>query len=76
MTASAGPDRIALPDFSNARWFKSSASGNNGACVEVAVIGEYVGVRNSKDPSKTPHVYTHAEWHAFLEGVKAGEFDL
>ena len=57
--------------LSNLRWFKSSASAS-GACVEVAHLpGGGVAVRDSKDRSKAPHVYTRREWEAFLAGAKA-----
>jgi hypothetical protein len=63
-------------DLNNLRWFKSSASAS-GACVEVAHLpGGGVAVRDSKDRSKTPHVYTRREWEAFLTGAKNGEFDV
>ena len=62
--------------LSNLRWFKSSASAS-GACVEVAHLpGGGVAVRDSKNRSKAPHVYTRREWEAFVIGVKNGEFDL
>jgi hypothetical protein len=62
--------------LSNLRWFKSSASAS-GACVEVAHLpGGGVAVRDSKDRSKAPHVYTRREWEAFVIGVKNGEFDM
>jgi len=62
--------------LSNLRWFKSSASAS-GACVEVAHLpGGGVAVRDSKDLSKAPHVYTRREWAAFVIGVKHGEFDV
>jgi Domain of unknown function (DUF397) len=58
-------------------WFTSSFSAA-GACVEVAVLPDRAGVavRDSKDRSRPPHFYTRDEWHAFVAGVKAGEFDL
>jgi hypothetical protein len=57
-------------------WFKSRASGANN-CVEVAHLPEGgVALRDSKDRSKAPHVYTRDEWAAFLIGAKNGEFDL
>ena len=62
--------------LSNLRWFKSSASAS-GACVEVAHLpGGGVAVRDSKDRSNAPHVYTRREWEAFVIGVKNGEFDV
>ena len=63
-------------DLNNLRWFKSSASAS-GACVEVAHLpGGGVAVRDSKDRSKAPHVYTRREWEAFVIGVKNGEFEV
>jgi hypothetical protein len=59
-------------------WRKATASGNGGgSCVEVMITGQAVKVRDTKDAGTGPvHVYTHAEWTAFLDGVKKGEFDL
>jgi hypothetical protein len=61
--------------WDDARWFKADDSGDHG-CVEVAFAGGEVGVRDTKDRSKAPHVFTEHEWACFLAGVKAGEFDL
>jgi hypothetical protein len=59
-----------------ARWVKSSFSGDNGTCVEVAVVGEdRIGVRNSNRPDAGTVTFTRAELAAFLAGAKAGEFD-
>lgn len=59
-------------------WRKSSFSNGNGGnnCVEVYVSPFDGGtvVRNSKRPEGRA-VFTAAEWAAFIEGVKAGEFD-
>ncbi|MFD8557244.1 DUF397 domain-containing protein [Streptosporangium canum] len=77
-------------DLSNARWVKSSFSGDNGGnCVEVAELkdvtsgpghkaehAELIAVRDSKDPEGPKLFFTPAEWDAFVNGVKAGEFDL
>ncbi len=58
------------------RYIKSSFSGAAG-CVEVRKFSDgMVGVRDSKDKSKPPHVFTPEEWVAFVAGVRAGEFDL
>lgn len=64
------------PEASNISWFKSSASSVTG-CVEVAHLpGGLVGLRDSKDRDKRPHVFDQHEWAAFVTGVKNGEFDL
>lgn len=57
-------------------WRKAAASASNGACVEVAMLADGVAVRDSKDPSGPVLRYTLREWEAFLDGAKAGEFDL
>jgi hypothetical protein len=56
-------------------WVKSSLSFANGNCTEVAALpGGAVGVRNSRDP-ETVLRFAADEWHAFLGGVRNGEFD-
>lgn len=45
-------------------------------CVEVAVVKDFVLVTDSKNPDGAPLVYTKREWQMFLDGVRAGEFDL
>jgi hypothetical protein len=37
--------------------------------------GGDIAVRNSRDPDGPTLVYTQAEIHALLQGVKDGEFD-
>jgi hypothetical protein len=61
-----------IPD---AVWRKSSFSGHQGNCVEVAKLdsGE-VAVRNSRFPAGPALVFTPAEWTAFVSGVEYGEF--
>jgi len=57
-------------------WIKSSLSFANGDCVEVASLPEgEIGVRNSRDSAGPVLRFTPAEWHAFLGGVRNGEFD-
>lgn len=62
-------------DLTNARWHKSSRSGGNGNCVEVAILGEGVAVRDTKNRDGGTLEFTHAEWAAFTAGVRDGEFD-
>ena len=63
--------------FSDEDFRKSSLSRHSKRiCVQVAIKSEGVGVRDSKDPSKTTLQFTPEEWNAFIGGVKVGEFDL
>lgn len=57
-------------------YHKSSHSGQNGQCVEVAKTADGGRwLRDSKNPSQPAHYFTAAEWTAFIRGVKDGEFD-
>jgi hypothetical protein len=48
----------------------------NGNCVEVADLpGGEIGVRNSRNSAGPVLRFTSDEWHAFLGGVRNGEFD-
>ncbi|GAA0434043.1 hypothetical protein Acor_08370 [Acrocarpospora corrugata] len=67
--------------FSN--WRKSSHSSGGDNCVEVATAGNpggsdpVIGVRDSKQHGRGPVLeFTPAEWRAFVNAVKDGEFDL
>lgn len=67
-----------IPDFSVARWEKSSYSGGNGGeCVEFsrsfAAMG-VVPVRDSKDPHGPALVFERAAFAAFVTAVRDGEF--
>ncbi len=53
--------------FSNYKWVH--------ACVLVAIKNDVIGLRDSKDLNKITLQFTVSEWQAFIEGVKAGEFD-
>lgn len=58
-------------------WVKSSYSGGNGACVEVASPAPLVvAVRDSKDPHGPALSFTPASWSAFVADVSGGEFDI
>jgi hypothetical protein len=59
----------------NQKWQKSSLSGEAG-CVEVRRDGSLIRVRDTKDPLGPVLRFTLREWHAFLGGVRNGEFDI
>jgi Domain of unknown function (DUF397) len=63
------------PERASLVWRKARLSTNNGACVEVASVVGKIALRDSKDPGGPVLVYTPAEWEAFLDGAKRGEFD-
>lgn len=52
------------------------STGANATCVDVAVHGTTVAVRDSKDPTGPVLRFSFAEWRVFLRGVRAGEFEL
>ena len=65
-----------VPEGSGSDWVKSSLSLANGNCVEVKNLpGGGIGVRNSRDREGAVLSFTPDEWHAFLGGVRYGEFD-
>jgi hypothetical protein len=67
-------DQVNLDD---AQWRTSTASGDNGQCVEVATnLPGIVAVRDSKHRHGPALVFTREEWKAFLLGAKRSEFDV
>jgi hypothetical protein len=65
--------------FPDAAFRKSTMSGKfdgNSDCVEVAIVADAIGVRDSKNRSQSPLQFSRSEWIAFIKGVKAGEFDV
>lgn len=60
-------------DLSKAAWRKSSWSGVNNNCVEVAGnVPDVVAVRDSKDPHGPALAFAPVNWTAFTAAVKAG----
>ena len=65
-----------MSSLNDVRWRRSSRCDNSGgSCVEVAFLGAQVVARDSKDSDGAPLVFDRAEWAAFIDGVKLGDFD-
>lgn len=62
----------------NLVWRKAKRSTAQGSdCVEVADLpAGGAAVRDSKNPHGPMLEFTPAEWRAFLDGAKKGEFDI
>ncbi|WP_347696463.1 DUF397 domain-containing protein [Nonomuraea sp. B12E4] len=64
-------------ELTTAAWRKSSFSGDNGNCLEVAPLSKgRVGIRDTEQSNMQPYVVSASVWDAFTKAVKAGEFDF
>ncbi|MFI1735207.1 DUF397 domain-containing protein [Streptomyces acidicola] len=61
-------------DLSLARWRKSSYSGGANDCVEIAELEARVAVRDSKDLSRQPLLFSRSAMHALVSGIQDGAF--
>lgn len=58
------------------QWRKARASANGGGnCVEMAVAGRIVLVRNSRDPEGAVLAFAAVEWDAFVRVARGGAAD-
>jgi hypothetical protein len=77
---------MTTPDLSHLAWRKSSYSGANGSCVEVAPVpgagvpgagaADAIAVRDTKDRRGPALTFTSRQWRSFAAGIKAGELGL
>ncbi|RCG23948.1 DUF397 domain-containing protein [Sphaerisporangium album] len=67
------PDQVELAGVS---WRKSSFSGGGNDCVEIATINDTVALRDSKRPGGPLLRFSHREWNAFLDHLRAGDLVL
>lgn len=64
------------PPSTSLEWAKSSYSGNNANCVEVAVLpAGGRALRDSKTPSGPIVTLSDSNFATFIAGAGAGEFD-
>jgi hypothetical protein len=62
-------------DPSDLLWRKSAHSIHNN-CVEIAFSTGEVFVRSSNDPRGPVLTFSAAEWSAFVQAVRDGDFDV
>lgn len=68
--------RVKPVDWTRVTWIKSTRSNGSGNCVETAALPDGTrAVRDSKNPDGPVLTFAPPGWRAFVEGVKAGEFD-
>lgn len=61
----------------NGAAFRKASGCADKSCVEVAITGDTIGLRDSKDNGTGPVLaFTADEWSAFLAGAQQGEFNL
>jgi len=63
-------------DLSHALWRKSTYSGGNGSCIEIADLGTAAAVRDSKDRNGPKLIFAADDWRSFVDTIKAGKHGL
>jgi hypothetical protein len=68
-------ERPSPADLTAASYRKSSYSGANNECVEVAELADkWVGIRDSKDPAGPALLFSTDAFTAFVQELKSGRF--
>ena len=55
--------------MSTARWKKSSVSGNNGTCVEIAASRDRIAARDSKNSDGPILIFPPASFRCLIRGL-------
>jgi len=63
-------------DAGKAEWKRATGDDGVPGRIEVAFVGDLIGMRDGGDADGAILVFTQAEWDAFVGGVGDGEFDL
>ena len=50
-----------------------SGGGSGGGCVEIAPLPTGIAVRDTKDRSRAPHVYSRPAWESLLRAIRLTE---
>jgi hypothetical protein len=64
-----------MAELSNSEWRRSSRCAAD-SCVEVALAGDHVALRDSKDRNGPVLEFESSEWAEFVAGAHNGDFDL
>jgi Domain of unknown function (DUF397) len=68
------PTRSKPPVLGDLNWRVALAC-NGGQCIRVAPQGNRVVIGDSKNPDGPVLTYSRSEWHAFVDGIRQGDFD-
>jgi hypothetical protein len=68
------PTRPKPPMLGDLNWHAALAC-NGGACIRVAPLGNNILIGDSKNPNGPILTYNRSEWHAFVTGIRQGDFD-
>ncbi|XVS64341.1 DUF397 domain-containing protein [Actinosynnema sp. CA-299493] len=63
-------------DLSDIVWRKSSRSGGNNECVELAVTETSTAFRDSKAPDASVLAFQAAGYRRFLSAIRSGNLDV
>lgn len=67
--------RASVPNLADALWRKSSRSGGQGQCVEIAHLSATTAVRDSKNPAGPVLAFAPDVFGAFLKTAKRDQLN-